>query len=319
MAEKRRDSQLEFLARRALAFGALVVILDFLVGSGLAWLHANQKRGVLYRAVYGLEQTRADLLIFGSSSANHHFVPQIIGAGLDMSVYNLGKDSMEVLYAKAFLMGVLKRYAPKAVLLNLTPSELSAVDNYDKLSVLLPYYRKHPEMRDVICLRSPHERLKLLSRIYPYNSMVVSLLAGAIGHASGRPESGYVPLHRRMEARKTSWITFKEEPVLDPRRVAALESFILSCKERGIALAIVFSPWFYVRSETTATIAMATRLGRRHGVPVFNHIVNPEFLGNAGLFADEGHLNHEGASLFSRIIVKEFGCHLGKDEGNTSR
>lgn len=280
----------------------------------MAWLHENQKRGVLYRAIYGLERTQADLLIFGSSSANHHFVPEILGARLGMSVYNLGKDSMEVLYARAFLNGVLKRYSPKAVILNLTPSELSAVDNYDKLSVLLPFYRKHPEMWHVIRLRSPHEGLKLLSRIYPYNSMAVSLLAGAVGRASPRPESGYVPLHRTMDTAKKSWITFKEEPVLDPHRVAALESFILSCKSRGIALAIVFSPWYYVRTETTATIAAATRLGRRHGVPVFNHILDPEFLGNAGLFADEGHLNHAGASRFSRIIVDEFGRHIEKGD-----
>lgn len=312
MTRRWYNSELGRLARRAAVLALLVFVLDFLAGSGLEWMYDNQQRGNLHRIIYGLEESRADLMIFGSSSANHHFVPEIIGTGLQMTVYNQGRDSMEILYATAILYGILRRHSPKVVILNLTPSELSAVDNHDKLSVLLPYYRKHPEMRRIIGLRSRFEPVKMLSRVYPYNSTALTLFAGLVGKRSSRPQTGYVPLFKTMHVPKKVWKTFKEEPVLDPYRVEALESFIVSCQKNNVALFVVFSPWLHARTDTTATIAMATRLCSRYGIPVYNHILDPEFLGRTDLFVDEGHLNHQGASKFSRIMVKRMGSHLEK-------
>jgi hypothetical protein len=312
MTRKRHDSELARLAPRAAMFALLVIVLDFLAGHGLAWMYANQKRGNLQRIIYGLEESRAELMIFGSSSANHHFVPEIIGAGLQMSVYNQGRDSMEILYDTAILRGILRRHSPRVAILNLTPSELSAVDSYDKLSVLLPFYRQHPEMRPIIRLRSGFEPWKMLSRVYPYNSTFLALFAGLGGKRNVRPQTGYVPLFRTTTAAKEDWKTFKEEPVLDANRVGALESFIVSCRNNKVALFVVFSPWLHARTDTTATIAAATRLCGRYRVPVFNHILDPEFLGRTELFADEGHLNHQGAEKFSGIMVRRISSHLEK-------
>jgi hypothetical protein len=304
------QSPLWQLSYRVFLFVALIYILDFLAGAGLEWMFNNQKKGLFYRTSYGLERSTADLLIFGSSSASHHYVPKIISDGLHMSVYNQGRDSMETLYAAAILNGVLKRYSPRVIILNLTPSELSTVDNYDKLSILLPYYKLHPEMRAIIRLRSKYESLKLLIKTYPYNSTILSLLSGLIGKSARPSQGGYVSLYNTMDISRKKLITFKEEPILDSNRVKAFESFVLSCKKKGIALFVVFSPWFYAKTDTTATITAATRFCNLFDIPVYNHILDPDFLGQNDLFADEGHLNHRGASKFSVIITEKIGNFL---------
>lgn len=301
------------LISRILLFGLLLIILDFSIGHVLEWMFFNQKKGIFYRATFGLENSTADVLIFGSSSANHHFVPEIISEGLKMTVYNQGRDSMEILYDYAMLKGILKRYTPKVIILNLTPSELSSVDNYDKLFTLLPYYKKHPEMRDIIMLRSKFEHVKLLSRIYPFNSTIITMIPGLLKKELNKPNLGYIPLYKEMDPYSKEIKTFKEEPILDTNRVKAFESFITLCKKKGIKLFIIFSPWFYVKTETTATINAATNLSQQYGIPVFNLILDTEFLGNAHLFMDEGHLNHEGASKFSIIIVERIRHFLKKN------
>ena len=39
-----------------------------------------------------MELTKADLLVFGSSRANHHYVPEVFEDSLKLTFYNTGKD-----------------------------------------------------------------------------------------------------------------------------------------------------------------------------------------------------------------------------------
>ena len=101
---------------------------------------------------------------------------------MKLSFYNAGRDGNFMFYHLAVLKGVLNRYSPKIVILDFVAEEFAQNQySYDRLSSLLPYYKSHPEMRSIINLKSKYEKIKLLSQIYPYNSLMLTIAVGNSG------------------------------------------------------------------------------------------------------------------------------------------
>src|SRR5664280_2748246 len=72
---------------------------------------------------------------------------------------------------------LLNRYTPKIIIVETDSNEMEyRASDYDNLSILLPYYHVYPELQPIILLRSPFERVKLLSGIYPFNSDIMNLV-----------------------------------------------------------------------------------------------------------------------------------------------
>lgn len=290
--------------KRILLFTSLIIVLDILVGNGLEFLYFKQKYGLYARTTYGLEQTEADLLIFGSSSANHHYIPTIFEETLNVTAYNEGRDGIDILYQAAILKGIFKRYTPKIIILNLSPYELSTERGYDRLSALLPYCKKYPEMKRTIFLRSKFEKWKLLSKIYPFNSTFLTLLNGihkVVGNKA--QDNGYLPLIGSLDTNKFRRQTLDVQSQIDPNRVKALIDFINQCKQRKVLVYIFFSPVYDFGSHETLTIKEAMRISEAMKIPQINFINDPNFKGQALIFKDNGHMNHDGAIKFSKILA----------------
>lgn len=306
------------IIQRIMIFTILVVVLDYVVGSGLEYLYYKQKVGLYARTTYGLEETTADLLIFGSSSANHHYNPSIFEEILNLSAYNEGRDGIEILYHTALLKGILRRYTPKIIILNLTPNELSTELGYDRLSSLLPYHEKYPEMKEIISLRSRFENWKLLSKIYPYNSTFLTILNG-IHRMTGTKiqDKGYVPILGSIITNNLNEEYFSQYQI-DSNRVKTLSVFIDQCKMRKISLYLVFSPIYSFINQETGTMVEAKRISAEKGIFCYNFISDPRFKGQSSLFKDNGHMNHDGATKFSKIMANIIMADLDKIKSTAS-
>ena len=111
----KRNVYLFFAVKLSILIVTLVV-LDYTIGSLLNLFYFKQKSGTLYRTTYSLEKTNADFIIFGSSTANHNYYPQLFQKRFNMSCYNTGRDGISVFYQYAVLKAILKRYSPKIVI-----------------------------------------------------------------------------------------------------------------------------------------------------------------------------------------------------------
>ena len=98
-----------------IVIGALF-ILDFGIGRTLRYFYFKETSGLHFRTTYAMEKTEADILIFGSSRANHHYVPEVFEDSLKMKFYNTGRDANGVFFQSAVLKSVLKRYKPKIII-----------------------------------------------------------------------------------------------------------------------------------------------------------------------------------------------------------
>lgn len=86
-----------FLIKSAI-FLALCSLLDFGLGKIFGYLTVHATGGYTKRDNFISDEVDANILIFGSSRAAHHYVPSILSDSLGMSCYNCGLDGNGIIY-----------------------------------------------------------------------------------------------------------------------------------------------------------------------------------------------------------------------------
>jgi len=295
-----------------LKFGLFIFFLwmfDFSVGLFLSHCYQKQKSGLLYRATYSMDSTNADMLIFGASRANHHYVPSIFKKKLNLTCYNTGRDGETIFYNYAVLKSVLKRYSPKIVILDFSIKDFSNnEESYDRLAALLPYYESHPGIRPIVKLKSPFQKIKLISKIYPYNSLCFTMLIGSTNYNVTRDyindDNGYIPLTDSFNQAlyiDTTNINYQ----LDMNKINAYISFLKDCATSGVKIYVIVSPVCVKYLYQDKSIILAKRIAKKYNVVFYDYTNDPFYLNSNFLFADRGHLNENGAKIFTNQVINE--------------
>jgi hypothetical protein len=286
-----------------LLFGVIIFALDFIIGRTLRYFYFKESSGLHYRTTYSIDSTRANILVFGSSRANHHYVPEIFEDSLKMTYYNTGRDGINIFYELAVLKTILNRYTPKVIILDYTGEFAKDMDSYDRLSSLLPYYRSHKEIRDIIVLKSQFEKIKLISEIYPFNSQLLTIAIGnsEINKKRKPDNKGYVPLSNEWQAKIDSIGTFTTYSI-DSNKLLALKEFLNIAKKSRVNVFVIYSPIFQ-KFNSKKEIDICREVCSFENVPFWNFSKDTLFLNHNKLFQDVGHLNHHGAVIFSKLVV----------------
>ena len=291
----------------------IIFLFDFLIGNGLRYLYYKQESGYQFRTTYSLEKADADILIFGSSRANHHYNSEIFENRLKMSCYNVGRYGSSIFYHSAILKGVLKRYTPKIIILDIRRWEFVKQDiNYERLASLLPYYRSHPEIHSIVKLKSKYEKYKLLSNIYPYNSSIFNILLGNLKKDGTTEIKGYLPVAETLTVAPVPVKKGVSDGTIDTTLVRIYETFIKDCVEAGVELHIFCSPYFSEDKDQDQSIELEKTIAQKYNIPYHDFSNEPVFLNKLPLFADYSHLNKEGAQLFTNIIIDSVEKYRGK-------
>ena len=298
---------------------AVVFVFDFGIGKALRYFYFKETAGLHFRTTYSMETTDADILVFGSSRANHHYVPEVFENSLKMSFYNTGRDANGIFFQTAVLISVLKRYTPKVIILDYAGGFKKGDDAYDKLSSLLPYYRTHKEIRNIIELKSKFERIKLISEIYPFNSQILTIAIGNLEiNKKRRPDDkGYVPLYKEWNTKIDSIETFKgysrdSDNLIDSNKLIAFRTFVNIAKKSGANVFVVYSPVFR-KFNKSEEIDICNDVCFYENVTFLDFSKDTLFLNNNHLFQDVGHLNHNGALIFSKLIVDKIKQSINKN------
>jgi hypothetical protein len=295
-----------------LVFLGLLFAFDKALGFMLQQLYFKQLAGEYYRATYSIDSTKADLLIFGSSRASHHYVPEVFEENLHMSTYNTGRDGNYLLYNYAVIKSVTERFNPKMIILDVNPIALFyRKDDYDRLSSLLPYYHSHPEIRDIVARRSKYERFKLYSSLYPYNSLSLSILVGnlEISKKLYVSDKGYLPFYEKMNPISIGSKKTKDNPEeiysdsIDSFKIAALQDIAEICLKKKIPLVFVFSPIWSKSNNELANSKLLT-IVKLNKVKYLDFSDDTTFVNHPQYFQDASHMNDDGARIFSKKLAE---------------
>ncbi|MDB5280406.1 MAG: Esterase, hydrolase-type domain [Ferruginibacter sp.] len=290
-------------------FLILLIILDKGIGYFIEKIYFSQDHGYYYRTTYVFEKATPDIIILGASKASHHYVSKMITDSLKHSCFNAGEDGYFILYQEASLRCMLKRkYIPKLLLLDLNDDEFekNTYKTEDRLSILFPYYQRHPEIRDIVELKSPFEKYKLMSTLYSFNTVLLPALSGSID-LNNRKESekkyaGYVPLTEKWNG--TIKTIESHGQLLDSVRIKAFEEIIKLTRENNINLVVIVSPAYKVyKGGYNPTTETLQRISEKNQIPFWNYINDTTYLNNRNYFKDVRHMNDDGAQIFTANVI----------------
>lgn len=296
-----------YLLLQVALFILLVAAADRIMGSVFRYFYNRQSSGWEYGTRYSIEETKADVLIFGASRAQQQYIPTFIEDSMQLTCYNVGRDGTPFFYHYAVLQAVLKRYTPKMIILDCEYAALrKTASSYERLSPLLPLYNDHPEMQSIIELRSPFEKYKFISHIYPYNSMLFKIGVANLESNKIKQQDikGYVAMKGSLnEPLKTIDQTAIYE--LDSIKVNMLDSFIAQCRQRNIALYFVCPPYYMNNIGTDYSFGVTKQKAAENKIDFIDYSKDSLFLKSPQLFDDTVHVNLNGAKIFSAMIAGE--------------
>ena len=288
-------------------FIIVVFIVDRLGGAMLKNYYFKQQAGSDYLTTYAIDKTTDDLVIFGSSRAANIFNPQIFETQMGLSCFNAGRYGEPIFYHYAVLKCILERYKPTIILLSFDAGSFNKnQESYDRMAPLLPYYKDHPVIRDIVTLKGPFEQIKLLSSIYPYNSLLLPIISGntVYGKKFFTHLKGYIPIEETFTGEKET-IDYTKETTLDSKKIATYEAFIQDCKKAKIPLYIVCPPYLINSIGTDTSIIEAKKIAVKNNTDFFDFSRDAYFTSKPQLFADFKHLNKSGVEVFCNILIKK--------------
>lgn len=280
----------------------LFFLFDRAIGYGLKFLYSQSNATDEYKISYSNETTCDPILFFGSSRCLHHYVPAVFEKELGKNCFNAADWGIKNIYYHYGLLGnVLSRYTPETIIFEIHPCDWLNVpfSGIERANSLAPYCGMSDACDEMLKLSGNYWAYQL-SMVYRYTGSLPNLLTGKLG-SMDRIQKGWKPMDGVMD---TTGVIAEEYPFpIDSQRVALLERFIADCQQHHIQLILVESPMFICSKQDV--FKFPRDLAAKHHIEFIDHYRDSDFVGHAEYFYDFGHLNRQGAELFSTKLSKE--------------
>lgn len=301
--------------KKFILFIIVVFAVDWVLGFGLEKLYFGLQNGQFAETTYALNQASPDILVFGSSRAQHHYSSEILSNETGMTVYNAGRDGQFLPYYCAVQDVILKRKTPKIIILDVNIWELGPNEQkYMKLAQLLPYVSAHPVLRKYTAEISEFENLKLISKTYPYNStLLISVYDHLFKNNDPVYDRGYSPLIGKVSEKMFNKYRTEKEIYdtkratqnieIDQNAVAYYHQFLQKTKDLNIKTYVIISPTILKEPNTEEKLLLESIAKKYNNVKFLDYATDSSYNNHFQLFADEFHLNKKGAEKFSGELV----------------
>jgi len=304
---------MSLLKKRVLICATFVALL-FFADRGLHLFFSRSFARLETVGLGEMMQSDADIVILGSSRACHHYDSEVMEESTGESVFNAGRDGLGIPYMRGVCDILLNKCSPRLIIIEVGPSSILAKQCSQQLkraAYLAPYIDDSEVIKEMIYQQGYQQKIKYMSKAYRYNGQPMYLLYDLVKR--DRFVKGFEPLDKfyTPEVRGDSDSSGSaDEPVVefDERCVSWLRDMVRAAKDKGVRVLLVTSPrWGGIAGydlEAQETFSFIKGLAGEEAVPyvVVNEDDYPVF-GDSSLFADAGHLNREGARVFSEIFA----------------
>ncbi|TGV03933.1 hypothetical protein [Flavivirga rizhaonensis] len=303
------NTQLKYTFAKVLKFIVIIFIIDFGLGFIAKELFLSQETGKFARSTYAITKAKENILIFGSSHAHRHYVPEVIEKKTGKTCYNAGADGQQLVYHSALQGMIFKRTLPELIILNIDENFLFKSEKaFDRLDDLNPYYDDYSnELDPVFNLKSKYADPKLFFKAYQNNSTLIQAVRYYL--APQETPQGYRPLFEKMTFDK---LTSHREDIqekeyteeIDSVFVKTLENFINEAKTNNVKLVFVTSPNLIPRNVSkNKSLTEIKAIAKSKNIPFYNYLNSKDFANKLDLFYDPSHLNDNGARLFTGLLI----------------
>lgn len=290
--------------KRAIALALAVIVIDFALGKVMAHFYFKMTSGQTARITYAMTKANENMIVFGSSRANHNYASDILQDSFHTTVYNAGIDAQSILFHYCVLSSIKKRVQPEVVILDLNVDEFEASSvSYDRLYTLLPYYNNNEAIKPIVNHRSKFEYVKAWSNLYRYNSFVLPVFLNNVVHRQDDAINGYVPLTRTLDSNLVKSVARKPK-ALDSVKLDVFKSFLKEAVASNCKVFVFVSPTFRDAVNTHASLSIAEKICREANIPFVNYCNDVVFNNHPDYFQDPQHLNKTGAERYTKLVVE---------------
>lgn len=290
-------------------FFAIIILVDVGYGTVCKRLIAHARGGTMKQVDMTVHEQTADIVIFGSSRAHHHYVPAVLKDTLGLTAYNGGVDGNGIVLAKGLYTVLLNRYHPKVLVYDITNTfdfnGNSSDGSYSTyLGFLRPYFYEEG-VKDVVARVDKNERYKNLSSMFRYNSKIVDLIKDQL---VGRLYSdGYEASYGELKEERP---IFNDDVMpIDTTKMNMLKEIIDQSKSADVEIVFVASPKYSVANSST--YEAFRELCDREQVEFWDYYCEPKFQ-RTDYFADGVHLNDKGAHVLTADVSSRLKRYLAE-------
>lgn len=289
---------------KIVVFFLIIAVIDQVGGRFLKNTDRNSQYGDAFTREYITSRCTEDIIIMGSSRGNHHYDPQIISDSLKLSCFNCAYDALGILnmYGRYLLM--TRNHTPKILIYDIfAPNEIYG-DKSDHLKFLdgIKQYADVPQVMDIFDDVVPLEHYKLQSLLYRYNTKIF-LLNSEIKTKWPSPKLGYTPLEGVMEHQPKPYSAEYTNQEPDSVKLKYMRKLIHVAQSKGTKVILCISPRY--GTSPNSDLDPIIKLAKEEKVPLLNHYTDKCFTTKKEYFKDSYHLNHIGATAYTKMIAGE--------------
>ena len=244
-----------------------------------------------------------EVVLFGTSRCNVHYVPSILRDSLGLSVYNAGLDASNNIFVQYMALNyVLAAGEPRVICLEVGASDYDYdPEAFIPTSFFAPYLSRSAAADSVLRIAGSYP-LYVLSHLYRFNSKSVAALSGLLVDQLAGMQDGYKP-QNRPRTMLTQLIEDQTPDTVDSLKLAYVEKFITVCRQHSIRLIMMVSPCYTKAAPDRYDVLK--QLAASYDVPFLDYHSSGLFHDRPDLFYDEQHLWDEGARAYTSVFAHD--------------
>lgn len=296
---------------KLLILTCVIIFADVVGGLILNGLFYKQKSGKYFTTSHALKNCKEEIIIFGNSHAAQHFDAPLMQKKLAKTVFNFGNQGQSLFYVSTLVKIILSYHKPELIIINIDYNELRyELTDYQKLSILLPYYHTNPIIDSAIAMMPDHELLKARSALYRYNSTIGYLLFNTYNQSYNKSlESlGYDPMIGNMCSSGSNDLedgSKSDKIIFDSIKINCLTKLINIIKTNRIKLLVTTTPLFnYDSAKRDLYREKLQKILNKMNVDYLDYGSNADFKGKCELFHDGSHLDPAGADEWTNKCIE---------------
>jgi|GEM_PF-3417322 len=276
-----------------------IILADRGIGIMLDYLSKHQKSNIIYETRYKLNKAKPELVILGSSRANHHYNTLAIQKATALKTMNYGMDGTDLFIDYVLISHLLN--APtnniKTVIVDIKPQELESPPANSYITRLYPFVGEIKEIEENANTYTKYESIKLLSYSYRYNDYLTTLISGyQNSNHDTVPITGFRPINNMQDQNLKKTTLSKKE--LNQETIEYLWKVVRLCKEKKVQVVVAMSPAYIKNIQEMATYQYLQTFTQQNDIP-FLYYGDWKSISKSMYYADCPHLNQLGASIFS--------------------
>ncbi|MBN2821340.1 MAG: hypothetical protein JXP36_20375 [Bacteroidales bacterium] len=281
----------------------LIISFDYLFGIFYTGVFNDIKTGI-YGSVNNSINRKDEVLILGSSRAQHHYNTNLISKTFNRSCYDGGGGGYGIFLNYAQLSERLKISKPSLVIVDVSPNVIVDSESYTKLNTLLPFYSEYKSVQEIIKLNPDFHSIQTISGVYRYNSTFYEVIKS---NKENNHLNGYVPLEGVLDT-----LHYERQMLhtveMDTLKAKYLHKMIQLCSETEVKLIILVSPTYEMFDPQKLIVGRIESICNENNVLFYDFSDFSKLHKKTQYFKDQLHMNYLGTSIYTVevcTIIKE--------------